>query len=129
MTFLASYTAHGVRMSHVCAIALGDCFRLGLRSERALVPSASLSTVSMARGRARGVCGCVLVCRKIVDKVSMLEMRGRLALHLGRLGDARDAYTELFRRNKDNEVYALCLLACHPEEELSSLCRVHVTSW
>ncbi|PHJ16935.1 tetratricopeptide repeat-containing protein [Cystoisospora suis] len=65
--------------------------------------------------------------QKIVDKVSMLEMEGRLALQLGRHGDARDAYAELFRRNKDNEVYALCLLACHPDQELSSLCRVPVT--
>ncbi|PFH35911.1 tetratricopeptide repeat-containing protein [Besnoitia besnoiti] len=63
---------------------------------------------------------------KITDKMSMLEMQGRLALQLNRREEARQAFADLFKRNKDNDIYALCLLACDEDHELRRLCKLPI---
>ncbi|CBZ54448.1 putative N-terminal acetyltransferase complex subunit NARG1 [Neospora caninum Liverpool] len=63
---------------------------------------------------------------RITDKMSMLEMQGRLALHCGQREEGRKVYSALFKRNMDNDVYALCLLACHDDPELARLCKLPI---
>ncbi|KYK71675.1 tetratricopeptide repeat-containing protein [Toxoplasma gondii TgCatPRC2] len=64
---------------------------------------------------------------KITDKMSMLEMQGRLALHCGHREEARKVYSALFKRNQDNDIYALCLLACSEDPQLSRLCKLPIS--
>jgi len=53
--------------------------------------------------------------KKIVDKLGMLDMKGRLLMFLKRFPEATVIYTELLRRNPEHHTYPLALMACNPE--------------
>ena len=57
----------------------------------------------------------------MLDKTSLLEAMGRLAIFLRRYDWGREVYRQLVKSNKDNESYLLCLMACDENEEIRSL--------
>eukprot|EP00928_Gymnodinium_smaydae_P008260 TRINITY_DN13002_c0_g2_i1.p1 TRINITY_DN13002_c0_g2~~TRINITY_DN13002_c0_g2_i1.p1 ORF type:complete len:946 (+),score=235.53 TRINITY_DN13002_c0_g2_i1:170-3007(+) len=53
--------------------------------------------------------------KQIVDKIGLLEMKGRLCMFLGRHSEAADIYMRLIRINPEQHIYVLAYLANKPE--------------
>jgi len=49
--------------------------------------------------------------KSIVDKIGLLEMKGRLLMFLGRTNEASDIYRRLVKINPEHQVYVLALMA------------------
>eukprot|EP00928_Gymnodinium_smaydae_P012035 TRINITY_DN14393_c0_g2_i1.p1 TRINITY_DN14393_c0_g2~~TRINITY_DN14393_c0_g2_i1.p1 ORF type:complete len:935 (-),score=227.05 TRINITY_DN14393_c0_g2_i1:167-2971(-) len=52
---------------------------------------------------------------KIVDKIGLLEMKGRLCMFLKRYSEASDIYKRLIRINPEHHVYILAYMANQPQ--------------
>lgn len=53
--------------------------------------------------------------KEIVDKLGLIEMKGRLCMFLGRYSEAAELFRKLVRINSEHHVYILAYLACHEQ--------------
>lgn len=51
---------------------------------------------------------------KIVDKIGLLEAKGRLCMFLGRLEESAEIYKRLVKINPEHHIYVLALMAAQP---------------
>lgn len=53
--------------------------------------------------------------KEIVDKLGLLEMKGRLCMFLNRFDEASEIFRRLVRSNPEHHVYALAYMACQTQ--------------